>query len=46
MNRADRAEEGRPGDRDETRILALVMHAAFFVLLAASLARYLARHAA
>ncbi|MFI0090577.1 sensor histidine kinase [Streptomyces bobili] len=45
MNRADRAEEGRPGDRDETRILALVMHAAFFVLLAASLARYLARHA-
>ncbi|MFJ6986209.1 MULTISPECIES: sensor histidine kinase [unclassified Streptomyces] len=33
-------------DEDDTRVLTLVMHAAFAVLLAASLARYLARHAA
>ncbi|WP_093698384.1 sensor histidine kinase [Streptomyces sp. 2231.1] len=33
-----------PG-RDDTRALTFVMHTAFFVLLAASLARYLARHA-
>ncbi|MGW0417214.1 sensor histidine kinase, partial [Streptomyces collinus] len=33
-----------PG-RDDTRALTVVMHTAFFVLLGASLARYLARHA-
>ncbi|MFJ5778607.1 sensor histidine kinase [Streptomyces sp. NPDC093094] len=32
-------------DRDDTRTLAVVMHTAFFVLLAASLTRYLVRHA-
>ncbi|MGC0330975.1 signal transduction histidine kinase [Streptomyces sp. SAI-170] len=32
-------------ERDDTRTLAVVMHTAFFVLLGASLARYLARHA-
>ncbi len=30
--------------QDDTRALTIVMHTAFFVLLAASLARYLARH--
>jgi signal transduction histidine kinase len=33
------------GERDDTRALAVVMHTAFFVLLGASVARYLARHA-
>lgn len=32
-------------ERDDSRTLALVMHTAFYVLLAASVARYLARHA-
>ncbi len=32
-------------ERDDTRALTVVMHTAFFVLLSASVARYLARHA-
>ncbi|MFJ4469722.1 sensor histidine kinase [Streptomyces sp. NPDC089424] len=46
----ERAVTGRGDDVEApdagTRTLTLVMHAAFFVLLGASLARYLARHAA